>query len=151
MSSKNGKPLEKWYYDACTLEGEETYKEIVNNRYHKEAEAVVSHLSLGEAYGNCFFKGEKKLNAFIDLINSLKGYVRIIGNDHIDEKLIKIKEILKLSITDAIHIATALNSGCRVLRTTDPDIYKIDKASIQKIIKEFEIPEFIISKMNGKK
>ncbi len=120
MSHKNKKVLEKWYYDACTLEGEISYYKIINRKYPKEA--IISHLSLGEAYGNCFSKGKDEASAFINLIEALRDYIKIVGNDSIDDILEKIKaQIPRLTMTDAIHLATALTNGCKIFVTTDSD------------------------------
>lgn len=111
----------KYYYDACALESSsEIYKEIVNGRANDH---IVSHLSLGEAYGSCLYKGTEQSEGFIGLITSIKSYIKIVGNDVPEDLLTDIKnDISSLSATDTIHVATAIREGCSVLKTTDNDL-----------------------------
>lgn len=149
--SKKGKKLRvRWYYDACALEGEGTIYEIVNTRRYPK-ESVLSHLSLGEAYGNCFLGGKEKSEAFIELIEKLRRHITIIKNDGIDNQFEEVKaKIPALSITDAIHLATALKNDCSLIRTIDRDLYGIEKNKVHDLGKKFGIEEFSISNMGNK-
>ncbi len=135
------------------LRGTSNFFEIINGRH--SIKPVLSHLSLGEAFGNCFLKGKEKAGAFIGLIEKLRDYISIIENDGIDNQFEEVKNqvpaLSALSITDAIHVATALKNGCSVLRTFDRDLYGIAKCKVRNLGNKFDIPEFSISKMNSEK
>jgi len=118
----------RWYYDACALDQRNTYYEITNKNPPKEA--VISHLALGEAHGNSHSKGSKVADAFIQLIESLRGLIKIVGNDGVESEYESINDIFpynkfsKFTITDRIHLATALKHGCTLFVTTDQFLIK---------------------------
>ena len=45
---------EKWYYDACALEHESVWVTVIEKTHQKRI--IISHLSIGEAYGNALSK-----------------------------------------------------------------------------------------------
>ncbi len=141
---------EKWYYDACTLDHDKiTYAEIVNKNYPKDA--FISHLALGEAYGNCCEKGKEAADAFIGLINKLKDHIHIIGNDGIDTIFKEVRDhFTRLSITDAMHLATAITHNCKIFRTIDPDFCGISKKDMRSLAKKLNTT-IVICKMVGKR
>lgn len=146
---KKKKVLEYYYYDACALEGEKAFAEIINKRIPS---AILSHLSLGEAYGSCLSKSKEKSDSFLNLINRIKSYIKIVGNDNINGEFDSvINEIPRLSITDAIHVATAIKYGCKNIRTLDSDLFKADKKKISKLGTKYNIPIFSISSISSKK
>ena len=112
-------PKEKWYYDACTLDkSKKTYSEIVNSQSYRVS--IVSHLSLGEAYANCREKGKEEFESFSSLINILEKYIKVVGNDASQGILDGIRQVFQeLEITDSVHLATAIDNKCQVLRTND--------------------------------
>lgn len=147
--SKKKKAPEYYYYDACTLEGEETFSEIINKRIPN---AVLSHLSLGEAYGVSLSKGKKKSECFVELIDRISDYIKIVGNDNINKEFEAVNdEVPRLSITDAIHIATAIKYKCKSIRTLDRDFKGIDRKKILRLGNKFNISTFSISAISSKK
>jgi len=139
----------KYYYDACTLDLKETYPEIIKNRKKFQIESLVSHLSLGEALGNCHMKGETKFEAFVDLIKKILAFVTVVGNDNIERQTRKITEIFPtLSSTDSMHVATALKHSCEILRTTDPDLYNQNKIKVRELGRFFGNGNFCLSRMD---
>ena len=156
-TQKNNKNIERWYYDACAIDSEKhIYGEIVSKK--NPIKPIISHLALGEAYGNCCYKYKKnynKIDAFCTLIGSLVELhcVEFIGNDDIDSIFTEIKNNFgRLSITDAIHLSTAIKSECNILRTTDPDLLGIPGKKITDFCeKSFGIKNFKITKIKNKK
>ena len=149
VMSKKKKSLEYYYYDACALEGEEALSEIINKRIPN---AILSHLSLGEAYGVSLSKGKEKSECFIELIDRISNYIKIVGNDNIDNVFEVVRdEIPRLSITDAIHVATAIKYKCRTLRTLDKDLKGKDGKKILQLGNRFNISTFSISSIPLKK
>jgi len=148
-------PSEKWYYDACTLDDKlNTYAEIINYG-HK---SYTSHLAIGEACANCLLKAGKTrdyelLDLFIDLLKKLRnlGVLEIVGNDGVDVLLSKINEILPaFSITDSIHLATALREQCCIFRTTDKDFIGLTNTISKQLSYASGIAKFNISFMSSK-
>ena len=138
---------EKWYYDACTLDLSETYAELINKKHPKEC--YVSHLALGEAYANCHLKGRDIAEAFVELIEKMRGYITITKNDGIDRLFNEVREAVPaLSITDAIHVATALKNGCNVVRTLDRDVWGIDKKTLAELAAKSGMPHFSVVPMD---
>jgi len=131
----SGGKKQKWYFDACVLDkNKDSIADIVNNAKHRQN--CVSHLALGEAYGCCLSKGKgnEKAEAFVQLINSIKKYISVIGNN-ISKKIlddVKLK-FPKLKLADAIHLATAIDAKCDMLCTSDYDIYQYDKKDINEL------------------
>lgn len=144
---KGKKTKQRWYYDACVLDKEKNiFGNIVNKDHLREN--IISHLALGEAYGNCLNKGEAQANAFIDLINSLKKYIRIVGNDAPKEILDKVKDKFKiLRLADAVHLATAIEYECDVFKTSDSDLYKFSKREINELSQDCNGTNLSIHKM----
>jgi predicted nucleic acid-binding protein len=137
----------KWYCDACVLEKDIIFKEITNNTPKKP---IISHLALGEAYGNCLKKGIRKANSFIEFINLLKKekYLNTIGNDNIEKVFNEImnNDEIRMSITDAMHLATAIKNKCCIFKTTDKNDFKgTNKKKIKEIAKKYDIDDFSIS------
>lgn len=137
------------YYDACALEGEGVIREIIN---HGNAnQVIISHLALGEAYGNCLIKNEDIKNAFIKLVNDLLSFVKIVGNDGAESYLSDTQEIIgRISITDAMHIATALHHRCEVIRTRDRDFCGLDNSKLKELGEKYSIPNFAVSEIDNK-
>ena len=146
ISKDNPENERRWYYDACSLEYKSCYGEILSNNRHHKIRAIASHLSLGEAYANCRIKGGEQANAFIELMTQLGNLLNIVENDGIDRIFAKIREgFPALSITDAIHLATAIAYKCEVMKTEDPDLCGLPKKKVQKIAEELSCPKFSIT------
>jgi len=139
----------KWYYDACVLEKRLIYPEITSIKNPKIP--IISHLALGEAYGNCLLdKGEEKADNFLKFIKLLKqnNFLYIKGNDGIDKIFNEINSSLdfRLSITDAVHLATAIKHECCIFKTADAkDFKEINKNKIKELGKKYNTPNFAIS------
>ncbi|MCK5510388.1 type II toxin-antitoxin system VapC family toxin [Candidatus Parcubacteria bacterium] len=136
----------KWYYDACTLD-EKVYKKIfqdVTSSKHPVM-AVLSHLALGEVYGNLFSKkGKKQMDVFTDFLEALKRQrrIEIAGNDGVEEILERVQGVLsseRNDFTDLVHIATAIGCGCSNILSDDRGLTGIEtnkKDKIKKIAQE---------------
>lgn len=135
-----------WYCDACTLEEELIYHEVTSKNKKK---MLISHLALGEAYGNCLNKGEVQAKALLNLIRKMKksGFLNVVGNDNIEEIVTHIiKSDLRMSFTDTVHVATALKKKCVTFMTTDKaDFEEIDKLKITELGKKFGVDDFSIT------
>ena len=139
--------IDSWYYDACALDsGTEVYGEMTSKS--NPIRPIVSHLALGEAYGNCHNKGKAQEDAFLRLMRVASRKMEIVGNDGIEEILSITKETFpKLSFTDAIHLATAIKFKCNIFRTSDNDFCGLDHEKVKKYGSNFEIPNFRIKKV----
>lgn len=141
-------PAEKWYYDACTLdEGLVSLDEIINkSHFHK---AYTSNLAIGEACANCFNTNEEQFSAFVDLLRRLRKYIEIVGNDGVEETILEIKELCpRLSLTDSMHLATALREKCCVFRTTDLGFDDVTKDIGKQLANKHGMSTFSIGQMN---
>ena len=140
-----------FYYDACTLDyDKKTFDEIINKNKKFNIKSLVSHLSLGEAYGSSKHKGKDVESSFTDLVAKLGDYLTVVCNDGIEKELDKVKDIFPaLSITDAIHVATALKYKCSVLRTTDKDLFDLPSKKVNQLGTYFSMPDFSISRMKN--
>lgn len=138
---------QRWYYDACVLDKEKNiFGDIINKDHIKES--IVSHLALGEAYGKCLSKGEVQADAFIKLINTLKKYIRVVGNDAPKEILDKVKnKFITLRLADAVHLATAINYKCSVFKTSDYDLYRFSKRETNDLSQDCNGTNLVIHKM----
>lgn len=135
------KKIPKRYYDACVLEEELIYHEITSK---SKIKPIISHLALGEAYGNCLKNGEQQADDFLRFIGLLKkhGYLNIVGNDKIDKIFTHIRDSqdFRFSITDAIHLATAIRERCSVFTTKDKgDFEEIHKDKIKNLGRKYGI------------
>ena len=143
-----GLSLDRWYYDACVLDkSKSAYAEMFNRHY--PIKAVISHLALGEAFANSHRRGNEVADAFMSLVRDLSPYIEIVGNDGCDAILHDVKrEFQHLSITDALHVATAIKNNCVNLRTIDRDLYGIpQRKKLQEIGVKFGLRSFSITKM----
>jgi predicted nucleic acid-binding protein len=118
----------KYYYDAGALHDEdvkELFQEMINLD-RKSITPMMSHLSMGEALGNvCYKKGREQAEAFAALIYDIQKFVKIVGNDKIDEELeVVSSEFSGIGVTDAVHLATAIKYACEVFRTSDDNLSK---------------------------
>lgn len=144
MTSLSVESKNKFYYDACALGSEETYRGIVNNKNSNEH--IISHLSLGEAFGNSLCKGDDVLRSFLELMETIKRKIKIVGNDVKPDLFQDILEnINSLTPTDALHLATAINHECSNFKTTDSDFLggKIP-AMCKKLAQSYSIGNFLI-------
>lgn len=134
----------KWYYDACALDKTASWGEVLNKAPKKP---IISHLALGEAYGNCLLKGEDALKNFLEFIGLIKktDLLNIVGNDNVDRYFNEIRGTFSLPITDALHLATALENGCCIFKTRDSGDFIINKRKLEdygrKYIEGFSIVE----------
>ncbi len=139
----------RYYYDACTLDLLETYREIINGK--NSHDAVVSHLALGEAYGNTLSKKDNsKLEVFLEIIRELnsQSLIKIVGNDRIEEIVTDIQSAKeRIDITDAVHFATAVRENCRVFKTSDGDFCGAPK-QFQEVAKKHGLEDFEISEVH---
>ena len=79
------------------------------------------------------------------------GVLEIVGNDGVDVLLSKINEILPaFSITDSIHLATALREQCCIFRTTDKDFIGLTNTISKQLSYASGIAKFNISFMSSK-
>lgn len=116
---------------------------------HHPIKAVISHLSFGEAYANAHLKGEKQAYAFVRLMCSLSKYITVVGNDGCGSVFEKIrKSFPRLSITDAVHLATAILNRCVVIRTIDPDFIGLPRRKLNELGNEFGLLHLSIVKMS---
>ena len=151
MGKRSEENRERWYYDACTLDEKNIYYEIVNKRPSKEA--IISHLSLGEAYSNCHLKKKDPLgtiNSLSQFIEELRlgNYIRIVGNDNLEKELDYVLEICsRLSTTDAIHLATAIREKCGVFVSIDSDLLGLPQKKLTKLAKKFNMPKLVVIEM----
>lgn len=134
---------ERWYYDACALETGIIYDEIINNT-RSSRKLTASFLSLGEAYGNCFRedKDESAPSKFVQLIEKLRnvGKLDIISNAQINKAFNFVKEVCdKLEVADAMHLATALQNKCNILRSFDRHFIKLTKEQKDRLAERFEL------------
>jgi len=144
-----------WYFDACALEEKKRLGSLATACSKGGAIVVVSHLSLGEAYGSCVKKdnndisrgGEgERLRTFNSLIQELCNaeYLCVVSNEDIDEILEKTRDYFKLSITDAMHLATALKHHCQIVKTTDRDLSGLNASKLKQLGSLFNNPHFQI-------
>ena len=130
------------------VELETTLGEIINKKDGNNC--ILSHLALGEAYGNSFKKGEEVFDGFIKLIGQLKPFTNIVNHDGIESvlrDLLEEKEI-RIEAADAIHVATAIKNRCEVLRTIDKGLYDIPHKKVKALGERYGL-DFSISKMEG--
>ena len=157
------KTIEKWYFDACVLDEKKIFSQI----YHKgKAICIISHLSLGEAFSNfiiklnsvnCIKNKENQITAFVDFINKLqKEYsFQIVGHDEISNQLEKLnnnfinvkKDGTRLSISDAIHLATAGAYNCCKIYSSDRDLTNLSSNKLKRISETFELHNLAIIKV----
>lgn len=138
---------QKIYFDACALESKLLYEQFYSN-YKFGNVFIVSHLSLGEALGNC--KNEKQKNAFIGLLNNLEKDFKIcvVENDNCDAIFNNItKKFLRLSLTDSLHLATAIKNKVDLFYTTDRD-FDFNKNSLKDFLKNNNYNELKIKNFN---
>lgn len=151
MNAKKGKKasFQYIYYDACALDSDKyLYSEIISTRGFR---GIASHLSLGEAYGNCFTKTKRARESFAVLIEKLveNKFLSIVGNDSVDAVLKLVRETFPaLSVTDAVHLATALKKGCSVFKTGDRDFCGLNKHAVNELGKKYSIEAFRIENIN---
>lgn len=107
---------EKWYYDACTLDcSTDVYGEMISKHHPKQI--FLSHLAIGEAYGNIYEQGEERIEQFNELLERLRDYLRdsqmkIIGNEKIKDEFEQVVATFpEMDIVDAVHVATAMLMG----------------------------------------
>lgn len=128
---KRGKEM---YCDACVLEEEMIFHEMTGK---DKKIGCISHLALGEAYGNCLKKGSDAADRLFEFIEKLEKnkYVRVIGHDGIEHLLRNIMDYdeLRMSASDAIHMATAIKNGCNEFKTADAsDFQLLDEKKIKE-------------------
>ncbi|MBI4149723.1 PIN domain-containing protein [Candidatus Woesearchaeota archaeon] len=124
----------RWYYDACTLTNKEELVEILNAYQKRNVVPIISHLCIGEAFANSHLKSQERLEAFMELMRNLRDHINIVGNDGIDSQLEYVREIFpSLSITDKIHLATALRHKCEIINTKDGDFLGQSKRKLDQL------------------
>lgn len=141
---------EKWYLDACILEYEFIYGEVLSK---KSKEVFIGHLALGEAFGACLEKGEEQVRALMELMEKLSkiNCVNIVGHDSIGKQLRYVREHCELKMADAIHLATALKKKCCKFRSIDSDFTKMPKSKIHSFGEHFEINNFAVTGVKHRK
>lgn len=148
--NKNGKPKFRFYYDACTLESTtKAYGEILNGS--STTLTIISHLSIGEAYGNAIDKSDEAAETCVELIEKLRKLkgksVKIVGNDVGSDVFCDIQETFPtLDHADALHLATAIKNKCDVLRTIDQDLYGLNRKKVHELGARYDIKNLSISK-----
>jgi predicted nucleic acid-binding protein len=146
MGNENGK--QKWYYDACTLDKKTNiYHEIINRT---EKRSIISHLAIGEAYGSCRVKGADQASAFIELIRSLDAHIEVVGND-IKRRGVDIATIKdafpKLTLSDLVHLATAIDLGCSIMKTSDCHLYDLPVQEVKELSEKMSGTPLVIERM----
>ena len=134
--NKKSNNKQRWYYDACVLDHDKNiYSYIINKDDIREN--IISHLALGEAYGNCCIKGLDQAEAFAELIRTLHKYIKIVGNEVKDNIFEKVRrQFPNLKIPDATHLATALENKCDILLSADCDLCNLDKNKVIELAKD---------------
>jgi predicted nucleic acid-binding protein len=124
---------QKWYFDSCTLDyKKDIYRHIINK--DKSRICYISHLALGEAYGNSLKKGKEEADAFIDLIFKINDYISVIGNDIPKEYFDKVfSKFHFLKMADSLHLATAINYKADLFITIDSHFLKISNSEVKKL------------------
>jgi predicted nucleic acid-binding protein len=154
-------PREKWYYDACALDGRiTTAYEITSSRSHR---SCTSKLAIGEACASELLKcleidpknelRFERFNVLVDLLKNLaETGLEIIGNDDIDEIVEQVKNLApRLSMTDAIHVATAVKARCCVLCTIDPDYdEELKKPHCKLLASNMSLEKFAVYTMDSR-
>jgi len=126
-----------FYYDACMLETDICYAELINDNPKRGIQAMTSHLALGEALGNTFLKGEEEIMKMITYLQNLTPFLKVKGNDEIREKMDAVRtEFPYLSSTDAMHLATAIRHSCEGFRTLDSDFKEIGRRRLSRLSKD---------------
>jgi predicted nucleic acid-binding protein len=144
------KSRQKHYFDACTLEYSTGVYGVIINKLEPN-DAIVSHLSLGEACGRAIEKGKDNLDAFVLLIEALRTRIKVVGNDSIDSLIKEIwgeEGIKRISITDAIHLATAIQNGCSAFHTADGDFCNASPDGFKAIAARHNLLDFYIHRMD---
>ncbi|MBX4198321.1 PIN domain-containing protein [Candidatus Parcubacteria bacterium] len=140
------KTRERWYYDSNTLDNQVTYKEIIDKNH--PIEVVISHLAIGEAYGNALHKSEEAAEILIDILNKIKRYIKIVQNDGPDRIFNDVRDTFdRLTVTDALHLATAIENDCCILRSCDPDLCGLDGPKLKGLINRNGLDRFTITSM----
>lgn len=144
--SKKEKQTQRCYYDACTLDGsKQTFREILNK--DDANNCIISHLALGEAYGNSVQKGDRIADEFLKLVRQLKPYIKIVNHDGIETILGELLQQtdMRVEAADAMHIATAIKYNCEVLRTLDYGMYNMSSSKINAFAGRHGLSIFSIS------
>jgi|AntRauTorcE11897_2_1112592.scaffolds.fasta_scaffold22911_1 predicted nucleic acid-binding protein len=128
---------ESRYYDACTLSSVSVISEIVNQKHN----SVISHLAVGESIANEYSKhgidaGQNAVRLFEQLVGL--GKINIVGHDDVAKPFNAVRsEFTSLSITDALHLATAIKHQCTVFQSADSDFCNEPRpAEIKKFVKD---------------
>lgn len=152
--SKNRKKekSEKWYYDASSLLHENAYDEIINQTPPRKS--VVSHLALGETYAR--LHNEKKTGAaeaFAQLIEKAGRFIEIQHHQGIDKIFKQVRsEFPALSLTDAIHLSTAIRNSCCILKSEDRDLCGLSPKRLKNfIVSTSNLKSFAILKVRGRR
>ena len=128
---------ECWYYDACALNATASVKEITNGKMV----SILSHLAVGEAVSNEYRKGLERGRTFVEILELMTeaANMKYVGHDEgaVTRYFYDVRdEFPALSLTDAIHVATAIKHKCKVLKTSDGDLCNEEIASgIKKYVK----------------
>ena len=143
------KPLDeierRIYYDA-NMFIRKCVGEIVNNNSSKGVASITGHLALGEAFGTARRKGQEELESLLGVIEHLGSYLRVVSHDGINDHLALVLEIFpRLAMSDAIHLATALSNDCEILRSSDGDLYGLDKHKLERLCSECGSNKLLIS------
>ena len=108
---------------------------------------IISHLALGEAYGNSVQKGDQIADKFLKLVHQLKPYIKIVNHDGTETILSELlrQTDMRIEAADAMHIATAIKHQCEVLRTLDYGMYNMSSTKINAFANKHGLPIFSIS------
>lgn len=84
---------------------------------------------------------EEAVHSFVDLILKLQGYLTIVQHDDVVTIFDQVRERFpRLSLSDAVHLATAIKCRCCVFKTSDHDFH-----GIGSVIKRFVEEKFSIN------
>jgi hypothetical protein len=90
--------------------------------------------------------------AFMELMTALGPYFEVVENDICDGVIAEVRvEFPRLSITDAMHLATAIEAKCVVVRTSDADLYGLSHKQLNKLGAKYGLPHFSVTKMAFKR
>lgn len=141
------------YLDACVLDLKEQARHFLNSQ--NSAKIVTSHLAIGEAVANTGIKkGVEASKILLEFLieNVNQGKLSFVQHDDKlsakDELLEEInEEFPRLSLTDSIHLATAVKNKCNKLISIDGDFTGIERRKLAKFGAKHEIQNLGIERI----
>ena len=134
-----------WYLDANALTSGSAMAICVNAKQHN-ALGLVTHLALGEALGNVIDKhGMDKADLLFDLVQRLRadGKIHFHSFDSFASILDEVrKDFDRLSLTDAVHLSSAIGFKCAKFMTSDTHFSKqnVPRDALKSLCERFAAP-----------